>query len=59
VAGELEHANLVGLTRNKMCSERKSSGNPTMNFVKIYRQWMVRKIDYMVTGGKAEAGQDS
>jgi hypothetical protein len=30
-----------------------------MNFVGIYRQWMVRKMDFMVTGGKAEAGQDS
>jgi hypothetical protein len=30
-----------------------------MNVVGIYRQWMVSKIDYMVTGSKAEAEQDS
>jgi hypothetical protein len=30
-----------------------------MNFVRIYGQWMVRKIEFWVTGGKAEAGQDS
>jgi hypothetical protein len=40
-----------------MCSERKSSGNPNSNFVGIYQQWM--KIDYMVIGGKAEAGQNN
>jgi hypothetical protein len=38
---------------------RNSMENPNMNFMRFYRQWLNRKIDFEVTGGKTEAGQDS
>ena len=52
-------ANVDGFGRKDMHWKRNSKENPNMNFMRIYWQWMVSKIEFWVTGGKAEAGQDS
>lgn len=43
-----------GFGRKDMHWKRNSKENPNMNFVGIYGQWMVRKIDFRVTAGKAK-----